>query len=126
MVKRKRELKVKKKLDAIRSKIIAERQEQKKQYALSKNLWREKPQPIVNSSKIEAMQEQLEESIQSKLEKNNKILEALYDQMLASETNRTLLNSQLEEAGAKTLEEKVNFLKEKFSELAEKKVDDTK
>jgi len=82
----------------------------------------DKQKPFLNPDTQAAWAErdkQHNDDIQAQIEHNLKILEELETEYLKEELAREELNTELEEQGFTTVEEKVNYLKEKAQKEAE-------
>lgn len=76
--------------------------------------FRNKIQPIIkDEEKRKAMEQNKNQQILSKLEKNAEILRALEDEYLSEVNYKKQINEQLESEGHKTFKEKMDALNEK-------------
>jgi len=82
----------------------------------------DKQKPILNPDTKKAWEErdkQRNEEIRAQIEHNLKILEELETEYLKEQLAREELNKELEQEGLETIEDKINYLKEKAQKEAE-------
>lgn len=121
---KKREKKAKAK---VRHKREFKRKLDKEKKELEKNLDTEaslfnKQKPYMKPETIKALEEQnrkSDEEIIAQIEHNLKILEAMEEEYLKEQLAREELNQELEDQGLETVEEKIEYLKQKAQKDAE-------